>query len=69
MAECFFFAKKRFMLIVKEIMADCVSGGVQDAMIHAGVRRNFRIEQDVLIALQIATETLFTNFFQMSYVS
>ena len=57
------------MRLVREIVQD-VAGYKRDTpMIPSGVERPlaYRIEQDALIALEIATECLMTTVFEMAY--
>ena len=70
MAEAFFIQKWWFMMIVREILQD-VAGDGYHALIPAGtaMKPTYRIERDALIALQMCTESLITNIFEMAYTS
>jgi histone H3/H4 len=71
MAGALFIQKKRFMMIVREILQDIAGNGHHYALLPAGVamKPGYRIERDALIALQLCTESLFTNIFEMAYAS
>ena len=70
MAEALFIQKKWFMMIVREILQD-IAGDSHHALIPVGtaMKPTYRIERDALIALQMCTESLFTNIFEMGYTS
>ena len=70
MAEVFFFQKKGFIMLVREIMDQVLGNNVSNPLVLFGVTRSaqYRIERDALIALQISTEALFTTIFEMAYL-
>lgn len=71
MAEAFFIQKTRFIRLVREVVDEVAGNNVQNAMVPRGytIAPQFRMERDALIALQIATESLFTTIFEMGYIS
>jgi hypothetical protein len=71
MAETFFIQKACFIKLVREIVDEVAGNNVQNAMVARGytIAPQYRMERDALIALQIATETLFTTIFEMGYIS
>ena len=71
MAEAFFIQKTHFIKLVREIVDEVAGASVQNAFVPKGytVAPQYRMERDALIALQIATESLFTTIFEMAYIS
>src|SRR5579859_6510083 len=70
LAEAAFIPRIRFTHLIKELIQDGIGLGGNHAFVPAGLGDNrslYHIQRDALIALQIASEQLVTNLFEIWY--